>query len=131
NKKVAVIGHFPNLEELIPYCQLSILERNPQGLDFPDPACEYILPRQEIVFITGTAFTNKTMPRLLTLAKDSQIILVGPTVPISGVLFNYNVDIISSTVVLDEELVWTAVKLGGKMKAFKSGGQMVNIKKLC
>lgn len=128
NKKVTVVGHFPNIDDLATHCQLSVLERNPQGFDFPDPACEYILSEQEVVFITGTAFTNKTMPRLLDLAKKSQIILVGPTVPISPVLFNYGVDIISSTVVLDEELVWKAVKLGGKMKAFDPGGQMVNIK---
>lgn len=129
DKKVAVIGHFPNVDLLRKVCQLSVLERIPQDDDYPDPACEYILPEQDVVFITGTAFINKTMPRLLSLAKDSRIILVGPSVPISPVLFNYGVDTISSTVMLDEELVWRAAKQGGKIKAFKSGGQMVNIQR--
>ncbi len=129
DKKVAVIGHFPNVDLLRKVCQLSVLERIPQDDDYPDPACEYILPEQDVVFITGTAFINKTMPRLLSLAKDSRIILVGPSVPISPVLFNYGVDTISSTVILDQELAWRAVKQGGKMKAFKSGGQMVSIQR--
>lgn len=129
DKKVAVIGHFPNVDLLRKVCQLSVLERIPQDDDYPDPACEYILPEQDVVFITGTAFINKTMPRLLSLAKDSRIILVGPSVPISPVLFNYGVDTISSTVMLDQELVWRAAKQGGKIKAFKSGGQMVNIQR--
>lgn len=129
DKRVAVIGHFPNVDLLRKVCQLSVLERIPQDDDYPDPACEYILPEQDVVFITGTAFINKTMPRLLSLAKDSRIILVGPSVPISPVLFNYGVDTISSTVMLDEELVWRAAKQGGKIKAFKSGGQMVNIQR--
>lgn len=129
DKKVAVIGHFPNLDLLRKVCKLSVLERMPQEDDYPDPACEYILPEQDVVFITGTAFINKTMPRLLSLAKDSRIILVGPSVPISPVLFNYGVDTISSTVILDQELAWRAVKQGGKMKAFKSGGQMVSIQR--
>lgn len=129
DKKVAVIGHFPNVDLLRKVCQLSVLERIPQDDDYPDPACEYILPEQDVVFITGTAFINKTMPRLLSLARNSRIILVGPSVPISPVLFNYGVDTISSTVMLDEELVWRAAKQGGKIKAFKSGGQMVNIQR--
>ncbi|HBQ25076.1 MAG TPA: hypothetical protein DD791_01660 [Syntrophomonas sp.] len=129
DKNVAVIGHFPNVDLLRKVCKLSVLERIPQDNDYPDPACEYILPEQDVVFITGTAFINKTMPRLLNLAKNSRIILVGPSVPISPVLFNYGVDTISSTVILDQELAWRAVKQGGKMKAFKSGGQMVSIQR--
>ena len=33
--------------------------------DFLDSACEYILPEQDFVFITGMTLTNKTLPRLL------------------------------------------------------------------
>lgn len=127
-KKVAVIGHFPNIESLKSVCQLSILERMPQDDDYPDPACEYILPQQDVVFITGTALINKTMPRLISLSKDARLILVGPSVPISRVLFKYGVDTIASTVLLDEELTWKVVMQGGKMNIFRRGGQMVCIK---
>lgn len=129
DKDVAVIGHFPHIDALKTVCRLSILERMPQEDDYPDPACEYILPQQEVVFITGTAFINKTMPRLLSLSKNARVILVGPSVPISPVLFNYGVDAIGSTVLLDQELVWKVVKQGGKMNIFKSGGQMVSIQR--
>lgn len=126
-KKVAVIGHFPKIEELGKICQLSILERNPQENDYPDPACEYILPQQDVVFITGTAFINKTMPRLLEVSRPARIVLIGPSVPISPVLFKYGVDTIASTVLLDEERCWRAVQQGGKMNLFRNGGQMVCI----
>ncbi len=128
-KRVAVIGHFPHIDSLKTICSLSILERMPQENDYPDPACEYILPQQEVVFITGTAFINKTMPRLLSLSKKARIILVGPSVPISPLLFSYGVDAIGSTVLFDEELVWKVVKQGGKMNIFRSGGQMVSIQR--
>ena len=53
-KRVTVVGRFPNLEEQLgPVCQLSVLERNPEQGDYPDSACEFILPEQEMVFITG------------------------------------------------------------------------------
>ncbi|AKA69103.1 DUF364 domain-containing protein [Clostridium scatologenes] len=127
NKKVAVIGHFPGIDKLNEICELSILERDPQPGDYPDSACEYLLPEQDFVFITGTAFTNKTMPRLLQLSKKADIVLVGPSVPISKILFNYGVKLIASFVVTEQELIWKAVQEGKKMNIFKSGGEMICI----
>ena len=55
-----------SIEELIaPLCRLSILERDPVLGDYPDSACEYILPEQDYVFITGMTLVNKTLPHLL------------------------------------------------------------------
>ena len=34
-------------------CELTILERRPRDGDLPDQACEYVLPRQDCVCITG------------------------------------------------------------------------------
>lgn len=126
-KKVAVIGHFPDIDQLQKICELSVLEREPQAGDYPDTACEYILPEQDFVFITGTAFTNKTMPRLIELSKKAKLILVGPSVPISRVLFNYGVDQIASLVVLDQQSIRKAVQEGKKMSIFKQGGQMIGL----
>ncbi|WP_052038054.1 Rossmann-like domain-containing protein [Clostridium drakei] len=127
DKKVAVIGHFPGIDKLNEICELSILERDPQPGDYPDSACEYLLPEQDFVFITGTAFTNKTMPRLLQLCKKADIVLVGPSVPISKILFNYGVKLIASFVVVEQDLIWKAVQEGKKMNIFKSGGEMICI----
>ena len=100
-RKVAVIGHFPLLDELAAKCQLSVLERNPSGSDFPDSACEYILPEQDLVLITGTALTNKTMPRLLELSRNARTVLLGPSCVCSSVFFEYGVDLIGATTVVD------------------------------
>lgn len=130
-KKVAVIGHFPGIEQLQKICELSVLERDPQPGEYPDTACEYILPEQDFVFITGTAFTNKTMPRLIELSKGAVTVLVGPSVPISRILFKYGVDVIAGFVALDQQLIWKAVQQGEKMNIFKYGGKMVCIDNRC
>ena len=70
-KKVAIIGHFPNLTAFKKICNLSVLERALVDGDYPDSSCEYILPDQDYVFITATALQNKTMPRLLQLCQNS------------------------------------------------------------
>lgn len=128
-KKVAVIGHFPGLEELEAWCSLSVLERNPQPGDFPDPACEYILPEQDYVFITSTTLINKTLPRLLEISRPARVIMVGPSTPLHPVLFNNGVDTLAGSVV-DDDKVWTYVRQGGLgQRIFKQGCHMVKVHK--
>ncbi len=96
NKKAAVIGHFFTLENhLAQAASVSVLERKPWPGDYPDSACEYILPGQDFVFITGSAFVNKTLPRLLQLSVGGKAIVLGPSTPISPVLFDFGADELS------------------------------------
>lgn len=128
-KKVAVIGHFRDLEQLQDICQLSILERIPQNGDFPDPSCEYILPEQDFVFITGTTLINKTLPRLLELSKKAFVVLVGPSTPMTANLFKYGIDMLAGTVVMERDYVQNLIKEGGSSQFFEKGARMVKCEK--
>lgn len=128
-KKIAVIGHFPYLEERV--CadnETVILERNPQYGDYPDTACEYLLPLQDYVFITGSAFINKSMPRLLQLSEKAKIVLVGPSVPMTSLLFDYRVFELSGFVV-SNPLLCREIISGGNMTSLFSSGERVCINK--
>ena len=47
-KRVAVIGHFPFASAAMPdAAELNILERNVLEGDYPDSACEYLLPEMD------------------------------------------------------------------------------------
>lgn len=113
-KNVCVIGHFPNIErQLAGICNLSVLERSQNKGDYPDSACEYLLPEQDVVFITGMTFMNKTLPRLLQIAPPStKIALVGPSVPASASLFSHNVDNLSCFTVQQPALLYRLLKEG-------------------
>jgi len=124
-KKVAVIGHFPMLERCFaPICQLSILERRPRPGDYPDSASEFLLPEQDYVFITGCTITNKTLPRLLELSKNAHTVLVGPSTPLSPVLFFYGVNDLSGFVVKDSAGCQEAVDHDANLFEY---GKMVRI----
>lgn len=125
-KKVAVIGRFPDLDQLQQICELSVIERRPGPDDLPDPACEYILPQQDFVFITGTTLINKTLPRLLQLAsRSSRVILVGPSTPLTPRLFAYGIATLAGSVITDAR-AWPFVQQGGGgMAIFEHGCQMV------
>lgn len=128
-RKVAMIGHFPNIERQAgENADIRVLEREPFGSDYPDPACEYILPESDVVIITGSAFTNKTMPRLLQLSENAMTCVVGPSTPVSSILFKYGVDLISGFCSADGELTEKAVRQGIRRGIFKSG-TMVNCDK--
>lgn len=121
-KKVAVIGHFPHLEKTIgDVCDLSILERRPSPGDYPDPACEYILPAQAYVFMTGVTLINKTMPRLLQLARGAKIVLVGPSVPLSPLFFQQGVYDLQGFVVTDPVLCRTVLRGEDNRAVFQAG----------
>jgi uncharacterized protein (DUF4213/DUF364 family) len=126
-KKVAVVGRFPDLDTLTDICQLTVLERNPGPNDLPDPACEYVLPEQDFVFITATTITNKTMPRLLQLSRSASVFLVGPSTPFTPLLFNHGINTLAGTVVLDPESVWSAAQEGAARSVFDHGAQMVKV----
>lgn len=127
-KKVTVIGHFPGLEAAgRRAAELNILERNPSEEDLPDFAAEYLLPGQDYVFITGTALTNKTLPRLLELSKNAFVALVGPSVPLVPWWFDLGVDMLAGTVVVDKASVWRRALEGAHKGIFEAGGWMVDI----
>ncbi len=95
-RTVGFVGHLVKhsgiTEELLsPVKEYYILEREPKPGDYPDAACEYLLPRCDLVVITGSAWVNKTMPRLLELAQGAEIVLTGPTVPLCPALLELGI----------------------------------------
>ena len=126
-KKVTVIGHFPNVDELSKICQLTVLERNPAFGDLPDPAAEYLLPEQDFVIMTSSTLINKTAPRLLELSKNAVTIMLGPSTPLSKTLFEMGVDMISGLVVEESGPVLRSVKEGGGIHHFQESVHYVNL----
>ncbi len=101
-KKIALVGHLKlHPDALMGAKEVCIIEREPREGDYPDSACEYILPGCDIVIITGSAAVNKTMPRLLELSKSAQTIVVGPTVPLCPELKSCGIARLSGLVVTD------------------------------
>jgi uncharacterized protein len=126
-KRVAVIGHFRNIERLRDICELSILERKPGPGDVPDPACEYILPEQDVVVMTATTLINKTMPRLLELSRNAFTVVAGPSTPLHPLLFSHGVDLMGGLIVDNNPPVWRAVAEGGREVLFSQGSHMVKV----
>lgn len=126
-KDAAIIGHFINLERfLTEAAHISVLERKPEPGDLPDSACEYVLPEQDFVFITGSAFVNKTLPRLLQLSANGTAVVLGPSTPMSPILFDFGADDLSG--LLPDKIPFEkAAKVGTGREKMSSFGQRVRL----
>lgn len=114
-KNVVVVGHFPNVEKMHKVANVTVLERNCSSpLDVPDSACEFIVPQANFVFMTGTTLTNKTAPRLLSLASGSFSAMVGPSAVPAAALLQAGCSMIAGSVVIDFASAKAAVKGGSK-----------------
>jgi uncharacterized protein len=126
-KKVTIVGHFSKAEELAKVCHLTVLERQPRPGDLPDPACEYVLPDQDVVVMSATTLINKTMPRLLQLSRKARVIICGPSAPLLPLMYRHGVDMLAGLVVENPDEVWRAVQEGGNLALFRHGSRMVRI----
>jgi hypothetical protein len=118
NKKVVVVGRYPGLEQLQAMADLTVLERAPVAGDYPDPACEYLLPEADWVFLTGNSIANKTFPRLAELSRDAVTVLMGPSVPWLKEWQEYGIDFLAGIRVVDSNLLQATVSEGGGVRIF-------------
>ena len=97
---VGVVGHMRGPAGLREKArEVYVLERSPRPGDYPDSACELLLPRCDLVIITGSSLINKTLPRLLRLCRNAYTILTGPSVPLCPALLDFGIDRLSGLVV--------------------------------
>ncbi len=114
-KKIALIGHMSlQPDALRGASEVYIIERSPKSGDYPDSACEYLLPSCDIVIITASAAINKTLPRLLELSKNARVVIIGPTTPMCPELKALGIARLSGMVVRDKAAFerWTLEKSG-------------------
>ena len=76
-----MIGHSNMTQEDFACARkLYVMDREEKPDTLPDSAAEYYLPLCDLVIITGSAAINKTLPRLLELSRNAQVIMTGPSV---------------------------------------------------
>lgn len=122
-KDVAVIGHFPfvpKLKELVR--NLWVIEQRPHPEDLETDRAADILPHCQVVGITSTSFINHTLESLLELCRDAFVMLLGPTTPLTPLLFDHGIDALSGTKVVDEAQVIRYVKEGATFQQIHHAG---------
>jgi len=119
-KRVAIVGHFPWIMKLRERIKnLWVLEQRVRAGDLPASEADRILPQCEVVGITGTAFINHTLEGLLALCRKAFVVLIGPTSPLSPVLFDHGINAICGSKVIDTDQVIRSISEGATFKEIK------------
>jgi hypothetical protein len=121
NKKVAIVGHFPHMDHIKKVASsFTILEKRPQEGDRKAEDAIKIIPEADVITATGVTCLNDTMEGLLALKKPGAIFIVlGPTVPLSPVMFDFGVDVIGGAWVEDDVEVMKKMSQGGTARHVK------------
>jgi uncharacterized protein (DUF4213/DUF364 family) len=129
-KRVAIVGHFPFIPELRKAVkELWVIEKNPREGDVTEAEASNFIPQADVLGITGTSFTNHTLEQLLELCNpDAYVVILGDTAPLSPVLFDYGIDAISGTKVIDPDLALRCVSQGATYQQIKGIRQLTMMK---
>jgi uncharacterized protein (DUF4213/DUF364 family) len=114
-RTVTVIGRFPFNADVNRVAKKAyLLEMEPEKGELPSHAAERVIPESELAVISATALINHSLQRLLELASDSYTIVLGPSTPLSKVLFGYGVDVLAGVRVSDPDALFSSLSQGAK-----------------
>lgn len=130
-KSVVLVGHFPFVPRLEGKVgSLTVLELNPRPGDRPVSASQEVIPSADVVAITSMTLLNNTLEGLLSwIRPEATVIMLGPTTPLSPIMFEYGIDLLCGSVVADIESVLAAVRQGANFRqVHRAGVHLVSIK---
>ena len=120
-KNLMVVGHFPFVKQLQPNVRnLWVMEKDPHKGDLSEAEGYQILPDADVVAITGSSLINRTFERIMTSCKlGSFKIMLGPSTPMSPILFDCGLDVIGGALVEEESTVLSMVRKGVPFRRMK------------
>lgn len=132
DKTVALIGSFPFVPRLRSRVgRLFVLELQPKDDELPAEAAPDIVPQADIVAITSMTLVNHSLENLLELCHpQATVLLLGPSTPLSPMLFEHNIDVLSGAVVTDTDRVLVAIKQGANFRqVHRAGVRLVTMRR--
>ena len=125
-RRVAVVGHFPFVEKLRDsFADFQVLEKRPKPGDLPADKAGEILPRADVVAITGTTLLNGTLAGLLAACRpDALVIMLGPTTPFAASLFACGIDVLAGCDVPEPAAALAGIRAGNCFKGLHGVRQL-------
>lgn len=125
---IGIVGKFPIITQLEDLdCKFYAFEKKPFPGFLPVEKEKELLPKCDLIIITGTSFVNKTLEDLLGLC-NGYTMLVGPTTPVTDVLFDYGIDVLAGVSSNSAKLL-DIIEKGGGTKEFKKFVETIYIQK--
>ena len=130
DRRVAIVGHFPFVDRVRREARESwVLELNPCPSDEPADRAGDIIPKADVVALSGTTLINHTFDELMKLCRpDAYVLLLGASTPLTPLLFECGVDAVCGTVVSDIEGALRAIRQGASYRQIPGRRALTMIK---
>jgi uncharacterized protein (DUF4213/DUF364 family) len=125
DKTVVMVGHFPFAAELRSQVgRLFVLEQNPHDEeDLPAEAAPHIIPQADILALTAMTLLNHTFDELIALRPPAApMIIIGPSTPLSPLLFEAGATVLSGAVVEQPQAVLRGIEEGANFRQLRKIG---------
>lgn len=119
-KNLGIIGHFHFVNRFydsVKNCW--VFEKSPCDGDLPADKISEFLPQCDVIVITGQTIINNTLGEILSYSERAFKILLGPSAPMSPILFDYDIDIIAGVRILKCDKVNRFIRQGANFRQLK------------
>ena len=129
-RNLVVVGHFPFVKNVQPRTRNCwVIEKQPSAGEYAAEQARTFIPQADVVAITGTAFVNHSMPGLLALCPPhARVMVLGPSTPLSPLLFQHGIHFLSGARVEDEETAVMTIQQAASLPQVK-GVRLLTMKK--
>jgi uncharacterized protein (DUF4213/DUF364 family) len=129
-KKVAIVGHFPFVRKIREeFDDLMVFEKQPRTGDLESVLIPEKIPLADIVALTATTISNKTLASILSSCSENAVkLIIGPSTPLCTAMFDIGFDYVAGSIVKNKKIVKQGITQGVPFKQLK-GVQHVIIKK--
>ncbi len=121
--RVVAIGSFPDIARRLP--NALVVDAQPDAHEYPAAAADWLLPGCAAAVITASTIANRSLPRLLDLARGARVALAGPGTPLTPRLFSYGVEILAGFIVDDPDGMAQCIAGGATPRGFRQFGRQV------
>lgn len=124
-RTVVMVGHFPFVSELRSQVgRLLVLEQHPKDeFDLPAELAPEVIPQADVLAITAMTLLNGTFDELMALRRPGvPVVLIGPSTPLTPLLFDLDVVILAGAFVEQPEPVLRVLREGGNFHQIRQAG---------
>jgi uncharacterized protein (DUF4213/DUF364 family) len=129
-RNLVVVGHFPFVKNIQPHTRNCwVIEKRPAAGEHTAEEARTFIPQADVVAITGTAFVNHSLPGLLALCPPTaRVMVLGPSTPLSPLLFQHGIHFLSGAQVVDEDAAVLTIQQAASLPQVK-GVRLITMKK--
>ena len=126
-KNLLVVGHFPFVEGMRSKVRrLWVMEKKPGPGDLSEEEGYRHLAKADVVAITGSSLINHTFDQIMASCDQRSFkIMLGPSTPLSPILFDHGLDVLGGVLVEDESTVLNMVREGATFRQLQGVRTMV------